>query len=51
MEQFSALIEHLDSTSIAPRKRLEIAPIERLVDWREIFMKQSVGKCKQINYM
>ena len=20
------------------------------VDWREIFMKQSVGKCKQINF-
>ena len=21
------------------------------VDWREIFMKQSVGKCKQINFL
>ena len=20
------------------------------IDWREIFMKQSVGKCKQINF-
>ena len=23
---------------------------ENPVDWREIFMKQSVGKCKQINF-
>ena len=25
-------------------------PMQRLVDWREISMKQSVGKCKQINF-
>ena len=28
-------------------KRLSI--MQSPVDWREIFMKQSVGKCKQIN--
>ena len=29
-------------------KRLSI--MQRSVNWREIFMKQSVGKCKQINF-
>ena len=29
-------------------KRLSI--MQSPVDWREIFMKQSVGKCKQINF-
>ena len=29
-------------------KRLSI--IQHPVDWIEIFMKQSVGKCKQINF-
>ena len=24
--------------------------LEHPDDWREIFMKQSVGKCKQINF-
>ena len=24
--------------------------MQRPVDWREIFMKQSAGKCKQINF-
>ena len=26
------------------------ASLHRFVDWREIFMKQPVGKCKQINF-
>ena len=25
--------------------------LQCLVDWREISMKQSVGKCKQINFL
>ena len=29
-------------------KRLSI--MQSPVDWREIFMRQSVGKCKQINF-
>ena len=28
----------------------DFSPINGPVDWREIFMKQSVGKCKQINF-
>ena len=28
----------------------DFSPIEPWLDWREIFMKQSVGKCKQISF-
>ena len=29
---------------------LQLKIEEKIEDWREIFMKQSVGKCKQINF-
>ena len=28
----------------------DFSPIKCPIDWREISMKQSVGKCKQINF-
>ena len=31
-------------------KILEVNLFVVPVDWRKIFMKQSVGKCKQINF-
>ena len=40
---FAYRLFHEDFSSIS------VAP-QRPVDWREIFMKQSVGKCKQINF-
>ena len=39
-------------TSIQYQYHLYLYPLinGQPVDWREIFMKQSVGKCKQINF-
>ena len=50
------LVAHKDSRSynlFAFANRLfheDFSPISGALDWREIFMKQSVGKCKQINF-